>query len=743
MDEAVLRAQKWVNENYLKKNGFATISEDGITGQNTVKALIIALQIEIGISSPNGTFGPSTTSLCPTLSKNINAAASNIVRILQHGMFCKGYSTKSVTGIFGDNTENAVKSVQNDAGLNTDGIVTPLIFKTVLNTDPLTLASDGDTQIRYIQQQLNNKYNQYFGVIPCNGKYERNTNKALIYALQAEEGLNINTANGSFGPTTQQLCPVLSASNASSYPAFVRILKYALKCNGMELAVSDDAFNEEVVNAIISFQNFVSLPENGGVADLNVWMSLLTSKGNPERQVTGCDCATIITNENVSVLINNGYRYIGRYLTGRYKLTQQEIAILTQNGIRIFPIFQRSGEGISATNVGYFTSTQAIADAQDAIQAALRLGFHSGTIIYFAVDYDAYDVQVTNVLIPFFRALSSAFRNMNYAGFKIGIYGPRNVCTRISQAGYAFASFVSDMSTGYSGNLGYPMPYNWTFDQIVTTVITDPVTNRSIEIDKDVVRGVDPGAYFENDFSDQITFEEAHIRALMLTAQFEGSGNGYKTIAGNFDGVGLSLGIIQWNIGNGTLQPLFSDILSNNRELVLSIFGEDKTKELESMLTKSLPEQLNWAIGINDTSGKLIKTEWSELFETLCETPEFQEVQDDHIKPYKNRAIEKCALFGGFSTNRAYAFMFDCSVQVGGFYQDEVDDIRAQITGDMSEIERLRVIADVLRPTRGEDSYARRICIVNGTGTVHSTQIDLSDYGIDDKEIINWPSETD
>lgn len=742
MDEAVLRAQKWVNENYLEKNGYTAISEDGITGQNTVKALIIALQIEIGVSSPNGTFGPATTSLCPTLSKDVNAAASNIVKILQHGMFCKGYSTKSVTGIFGDNTENAVKSVQSDAGLSADGIVTPLIFKTVLNTDPLILASDGDAQIRYIQQQLNNRYNQYFGIIPCNGKYERNTNKALIYALQAEEGLNTSTANGSFGPTTQRLCPVVTIDNAASYPAFVKILKYALKCNGMELTTLDDTFNEEVKSAIISFQNFVSLPNNGGVADLNVWMSLLTSKGNPERPVTGCDCATVITNENVSVLVNNGYRYIGRYLTGRYKLTQQEIAILAQNNIRIFPIFERSGEGISATNVGYFTSSQAVADAKDAIQAALRLGIPSGTIIYFAVDYDAYDAQVTNVLIPFFRTLSSAFRDINYAGYKIGIYGPRNVCTRISRAGYAFTSFVSDMSTGYSGNLGYPMPYNWTFDQIVTTVITDPTTNKSIEIDKDVVRGVDSGTHFENNYSNQITFNEAHTRALMLTAQFEGSGNGYKTIAGNFDGAGLSLGIIQFNIGSNTLQPLLTDILSENRPLVLSIFGNEKTGILENMLNDSLEKQLEWAIGINDASGQSINAEWTEVFVALCETSEFQAVQDKYIEKYKDRAIAKCALFGGFSTNRAYAFMFDCSVQCGGFYQNEVDNIRALITDDMSEVDRLRVIANVMRTTRGEDGYTRRICIVNGTGIVHGASIDISDYGIDDKEISDMPSES-
>lgn len=467
MDEAVLRAQKWLNETYTGKTGYSPITEDGITGQTTVKALITALQIEIDVPSPNGTFGPTTTSLCPTLSKNIIALPDNKVKILQHGLYCKGYSPSAVTGIFGNNTENAVMEVEADAGLVTTGIVSPLIFKTILNTDPLVLAVDGDPEIRYIQQQLNKSYNAYFGIIPTNGKYERNTNKALIYALQAEEGLSVGTANGNFGPSTQNNCPTLQLNDSRT--SFVKILQYGLKCNGFPSDNLNGNFNIATQNAIVQFQHFSALPTNGGVADLNVWMSLLTSKGNTERTATGCDCATIITEDNVSVLTTNMYSSIGRYLTGRYKLTPKEINVLSKNNIRIFPIFQRSGEGISATNINYFTSARAVADANDAYNAASKLGFVNGTIIYFAVDFDAYDYQVTNTLIPFYKKLSETFNSINTKGYKIGLYGPRNVCSRISSLGYAVSSFVSDMSTGYSGNLGYILPNNWAFDQIVTT----------------------------------------------------------------------------------------------------------------------------------------------------------------------------------------------------------------------------------------------------------------------------------
>lgn len=92
--------------------------------------------------------------------------------------------------------------------------------------------------------------------------------------------------------------------------------------------------------------------------------------------------------------------------------------------------------------------------------AAIKHGVPN-TVIYFAVDFDAMDYQVTNSVIPYFRGVSE---NMT-SGYQVGIYAPRNVCTRVCEAGYAVSSFVSDMSTGYSGNLGFPIPENWNYDQ--------------------------------------------------------------------------------------------------------------------------------------------------------------------------------------------------------------------------------------------------------------------------------------
>ena len=42
------------------------------------------------------------------------------------------------------------------------------------------------------------------------------------------------------------------------------------------------------------------------------------------------------------------------------------------------------------------------------------------------------------------------------------------------------------------------------------------------------------------------------VTALQITGSFEGSG--YNQISGNFDGQGISAGILQWNYGQGSLQ---------------------------------------------------------------------------------------------------------------------------------------------------------------------------------------------
>ncbi|WP_339235558.1 glycoside hydrolase domain-containing protein [Bacillus sp. FSL K6-1012] len=519
MDEMVLITQQWLNETYRGKHGYNPVEESGKTGWDTIYGLTRALQIELGISEPADNFGSTTQRLFKPLKRQApDSKPSNMNFILQGALWCKGFNPGGFTGVFYEKTENAVKEFQKAAGLTTqDGIVTTLIMKALLDMSAFKLVSGGDSRIRQIQQNLNRDYNDYIGLMPCDGLYARDTNKALIYALQKEEGMSTSVANGFFGNGTTSLCPTLTPGDSRT--GFILIVQYALYCNGKSFDPGefDGKYGVGVVSAVKAFQEFMCLPQTG-YADMPTIKALLSSSGDTTRAASACDTATIITAEKAQTLRNNGYKTVGRYLTGNVRtsngltskaLTSEELAVIFDTGLKVFPIYQDGGYQSS-----YFVKDQGTRDAYSAASAARRLGFPSGTTIYFAVDFDAYDYEVTDKIIPYFKEIKSAFAKMQTFStapkYEIGVYGPRNICIRTQEAGLTKYSFVANMSTGFSGNLGYPMPNNWAFDQFYEGTIGSG--SGSIGIDKDGFSGKDSGVSHVNPPSDPVY--DARLRTL-------------------------------------------------------------------------------------------------------------------------------------------------------------------------------------------------------------------------------------
>lgn len=160
-----------------------------------------------------------------------------------------------------------------------------------------------------------------------------------------------------------------------------------------------------------------------------------------------------------------------------------ELATIMASGLAVYPIYQTYGATAS-----YFSASQGYADGLAAVMWARYHGFKAGTRIYFAVDFDALDFQVTDNVLPHFEAIARAVAIYGKE-FAVGIYGARNVCSRVAQAGHTSASFVSDMSTGFSGNLGFPLPADWAFDQIKTLSVGTGAGQ--IEIDNNIASGRD------------------------------------------------------------------------------------------------------------------------------------------------------------------------------------------------------------------------------------------------------------
>lgn len=486
---------------FLHKFYNSTITIDAQAGTVLCRELVKALQqILLGLhegSDGYGNFGPATLAACPNLFVGMTPSGSltadklkRLITLFCHAMFCKGYSTVGIYDTYNANVASGVKSLQASAGLEQDGIVTPQLMKAVFNTDSYELASKGDAKIREIQQAMNGGYNEYTGINSCDGIYGRATNNALIYAIQKEEGISVEDSAASFGPSTFSKFPTLPFSGDSKEEgineiALTKILQYALYVNGYYNGAFDGLFSSAVVQGIKSFQEFMAYPTPfTDYADARIMKGLLASCGDQSRPCIACDTATILNSVTAAALYNAGYRYVGRYLTGRVKmsngtrvkkaLSREEAELIIDAGLAIIPIYQDGG-----TYKNYFRKSRGQSDAQKAYTAAKLLGIPNQSIIYFAVDYDALGSDIDNI-IRYFEAICRSMKD-----YQVGIYGTRNVCDSVLRAGWAYKCYVSDLSTGYSGNLSYKMPDFWAFDQFGTDVVN------GVSIDKVAYSGRD------------------------------------------------------------------------------------------------------------------------------------------------------------------------------------------------------------------------------------------------------------
>lgn len=499
-DPWVASTQNWLNSTYSGViPGWHDVTVDGSSGWETIYALIHALQWELGISPVSDNFGPGTFAKVDDISPIGNTLSNkNIIRIIQGGLYCKGYNggDGELDGVYSSLTYAAVKKLRTDMGLTAStGEMTPKVFKALLNMDAFVLVGGGSAQIRTIQRDLNARYVQRedFYVIPADGFFSRSVQNALMLAIQYEIGMADGVANGNFGPGTQagiQAQAMLSQGSTDTTKYFVHLFQAALTFNGFPTSY-DGVFGAGTKSQSQSFQSFCKLTVNGN-ADYQTWASLLVSTGDVNRPGTAVDCITTITTARAQTLYSNGYRIVGRYLTNTpvadpldKNIKAGELATIFANNLKVFPIFQEGG-----TDLTYFTNAKGLTAGQRAYDAATGYGFKRGTTIYFAVDFDVVEDEVYAYIVPYFQGIRKAISDRGDY-YRVGIYASRNTCSIVSNKGLAELSFVSGMSTGYSGNLGFPLPLNWAFDQILEYTIGSGAGE--IGIDKDIASGLDAG----------------------------------------------------------------------------------------------------------------------------------------------------------------------------------------------------------------------------------------------------------
>lgn len=502
-DPPVYYAQVWLNETYGNISNWVTLAEDGLTGQGTMGGLVRALQHELG-TGVDGGFGAGTEAAFESFYSStggqlqlIMSSENNMNNIVKAALWCKGYYgyvNYNYDGHIDQTTFDGLETLKEDAGIDGLlgwGVISAKLMKSLLSMDQFVLveSAGGKSDIREIQQYLNANFGDYIGIIPCDGIYQRSMNEALIKRLQYIEGQRGSAVDGIFGSGTQSLLPILNDSN---HPAeAVRLFNFCLTCNGHKS--SGTAWTSAVKEKTRAFQSRYLIAETGN-GDVDTWMALLLSKGNPNRAAQGCDCATILDEAKANALYAAGYRYVGRYLSGTVgsgpsvlskAMTKSEMTAIFNAGLRIFAIFQ---EGVPSLQ--RYTYELGKEDAAKAISAAKSLDIPMREYIYFAVDYDVLDGYISSTVKPYFEGINEVFEDNGHI-YNIGIYGSRNVCSRIcNEYGLASSCFVGDMSTGFSGNMGFPLPECWAFDQFHEYSFSYNNGLMSFPLDKDAVSGM-------------------------------------------------------------------------------------------------------------------------------------------------------------------------------------------------------------------------------------------------------------
>lgn len=220
-------------------------------------------------------------------------------------------------------------------------------------------------------------------------------------------------------------------------------------------------------------------------------------------------------------------------------------------------------------------------------------------------------------------------------------------------------------------------------------------------------------------------------RCLGITAEFEG--HGFGLLEGNFDGAGLTWGVIGFTLSNGEIQQLLVEAetaVPGTLDRVLGPLAQtwrDKTK-------LSRKAQVDWADSISSGPNKsTVPPEWKQAFARLGDEPIVKQLQmnrayDAYFVPAAATA-KKLALVSELGVSLA----FDCHVQNGQSRVRAVAEL-ASLAGTIPEAEMRRRLAnrlaDLSAPDWKEDVRGRKLTIAMGSNTFRQRVYQLANWGL-------------
>jgi len=162
-----------------------------------------------------------------------------------------------------------------------------------------------------------------------------------------------------------------------------------------------------------------------------------------------------------------------------------------------------------------------------------------------------------------------------------------------------------------------------------------------------------------------MAIDDDELKVLVnVTGTFESSGDPYVAVSGNFDGQGISCGVLQWNIGQGSLQPLVKAVGEPTVRAAMPAHGNEMWNACHVPIGQGLAIVKSWQV--NNALRAAPKAE----LRSLMGSPEMRARQNVKIREAAAAAEKHAdawasARGGAARTLQELAWFFDVVTQNG------------------------------------------------------------------------------
>lgn len=173
------------------------------------------------------------------------------------------------------------------------------------------------------------------------------------------------------------------------------------------------------------------------------------------------------TTPHVGAIKATNCDFVARYLSRSHwkVIGMAEATAIAAAGLGLVLVYEDC-----PTTSGYFSFGRGQADGMRASQQASLIVAPPGTVLYFAVDYDASWDDLRGVVMKYFNGVADGMKSFaaaNGTHYAAGVYGSGSTCEAITTAGLAKCGWLAQ-SRGWSGHDTYS---GWSIRQGMPSVI--------------------------------------------------------------------------------------------------------------------------------------------------------------------------------------------------------------------------------------------------------------------------------